>query len=193
MTLSWVVIDAEGERSASSVTGGWREHLGTFKKDRRRTSLSIAFPETDILVGPENLWCRSFACTGAGEMPTPPGHFSYRTFSAIEIVVLDGVSFAADAVCVGRQPVTRAAPGILAATNRTVLAGTESLVARLGLWSSNSSTAPRRSSVDLVEGVCSDSRVADFVFGNSVSGVGRKAVFVFAGARARALPAGTRR
>lgn len=48
MTLSLVAIEAEGESSASSVTGGWREHLETFRKDGRRTSLSIAFRGTDI-------------------------------------------------------------------------------------------------------------------------------------------------
>lgn len=46
--MSLVVIEAEGESSAISVTGGWREHLETFRKDGRRTSLSIAFRGADI-------------------------------------------------------------------------------------------------------------------------------------------------
>lgn len=44
-----VVIEAEGESSAISVTGGGREHRKTFREDRRRTSLSIAFRGADIL------------------------------------------------------------------------------------------------------------------------------------------------
>ena len=182
MTLSLVVIEAEGESSAISVTGGWREHLETFWKDGRRTSLSIAFRGADILSAPV-----------FGQTEKSDRCFDYRTFSATEMVGLGGVIFSAVATRVGRQPETRAAPGILAATNRTVLAGAGSLVARLGLLSSNSSTAPRLASLGLVEGVLSESRVADFVFGNAGSGVGRKAVSVFAGASASVLPAGTRR
>lgn len=54
MTLSLVVIEAEGESSAISMTGGWREHLKTFGKDGRRTSLSIAFRGADFLSAPKS-------------------------------------------------------------------------------------------------------------------------------------------
>ena len=175
MTLSLVVIEADGESSAISMTGGWREHLEAFRKDGRRTFVSIAFHGTDILSVPHHK------------------NIDYRTFSATEIVGLGRVIFSAVAIRVGRQPLTRAAPGILAATKRTVLVGVESLAARLDLLSSNSSTVVRLVSLGLVEGVFSESRVADFVFGNSASGVGRNAVFELAGARANVLPAGTNR
>ena len=49
-----VVIEADGESSANSVTGGGREHLQTLGKDGRRTSLSIAFRGTDFLSIPES-------------------------------------------------------------------------------------------------------------------------------------------
>lgn len=47
-----VVIEAEGESSAIPVTGGGREHRKTFRKDRRRTSLSIAFRGADLVSAP---------------------------------------------------------------------------------------------------------------------------------------------
>ena len=119
--------------------------------------------------------------------------FRYRAASATEIAGVGNGIFSTDAVRVGRQPATRAAPGALAATKRTVLAGVESLVARLGLESSNSSIAPRCPSVALFVGVFSESRVADFVFGSAGSGVGRKAVSVLAGANASGLPGGPQR
>ena len=185
MTLSLVVIEAEGESSAISVTGGWKEHLETFQERPAMDVLVHRLPWDRHPVGPDNSWCGQLACITAW--------FNYRTFSATEIVGVGNGIFSTEAVRVGRQPETRAAPGAFAATKRTVLVGTESLVARVGVASSNTSIAPRLVSLGLFEGVFSESRVADFVLGNSVSGVGRKAVFELAGARARVLPAGTNR